>query len=453
MKAMKMIGFVGICTAGLLAFGCDGGGGGGDGGQDGDGGIVPAWGCPFEFTAPRVHSMVDEFGNREEVRDRHVLCALEHGALRAEILFQAEPTGFQGMDTLYRAWRAFLCRDARVSELAADAISYEARHHGWDVMQVVLEGRRYVFRWSEVCVGYRPCTESFDRMDVRDQATGALVEGMLPVACVELGPSGRPRPLTPMARVPAAGLEATFSMGSQDGAEDERPVREVRLLPHRVDVREATWGDLAQFLDDHGSTCGTDPCLDLAVPEVGLEFVGGRHLPKTGREAEPAGFLPWTTAMAFCEWRRLELPTEAVWELAASAEGTRVYPWGAEAPDCTRAVFAGCGAQGPRPTCSAAAGASAEGVCDLAGNLAEWAQDWYAADHYATPCDPSPCENPRGPEAPTGARVLRGGAFDSPGDSLRAAARGHAPPDTATARVGVRCARSTLVWDHPAPEP
>jgi len=424
----------------------------GEDAADDDGGPTPT-GCAFAFTAPRLHEMVDEMGNPLEVSDRHVLCALEHEDLRAQVLMQAEPTTPITWDIPFRAWRAFLCRDGVVSELPAADIAYEARHHGWDVMQVVVDGRRYVFRWSEVCVGYRPCTPSFDRFDVRDQATSALLAGMQPTTCVELPASGRPLPLTPAVRVPAVGLEVTYPMGSADGAADELPVHDVLLLPQRVDAREATWADLAQFLDDHGPDCGGAPCLDLAVPEVGVEQAGERYRAKQGREDEPAGYLSWAAAQAYCQWRGLDLPTEAAWELGASAAGARAYPWGDEAPDCDRAVFAGCQAGGPSVACSAPGGASAEGLCDLAGNLAEWIQDWYAADFYSTPCDPLPCSDPRGPDTPTGARVLRGGAFDSPAGELRAAARGHAPPETATARVGVRCARPCLVWDYPAPEP
>jgi len=406
--------------------------------------------------------MVGEMGGEMQVPDRHILCTLEHGELSAQVLMKAEPVDPITWDIPYRAWRAFLCRDGQVSELPAADSSYEARHHGWDVMQVVVDGRRYVYRWSDMCTGARPCTPMFDRVDVRDQGSGALVEGMVPATCVELGAGGKPLPLTPLSRVPATGPDPDtyllFSMGSADGAADEQPVHTLAMSPQRFDAREATWADLALFLDDHGPDCDGTPCLDLAAAGVGGEQVGGRFQPKAGREAEPAGHLSWTAAQAYCWWRGLDLPSEAAWELAASAAGTRAYPWGAEAPDCTRAVFADCQAAGPAEGCSAAGGASADGLCDLAGNQAEWALDWYAADGYAGACDPAvcypgkdpPCDwwlchNPTGPDTPTGEKVLRGGAFDSPAGELRAPARGHAPPGTATARMGVRCARSSMV--------
>jgi len=443
MDAMRTLGLAGPWLAGLLALGCGGG--------EGDDGEVL-------FSAPRVHTLTNDFGDQEQVRDQHVLCTLDHEALHARVLMKAEPTGFQGFDVEFRAWRAYLLQGAEVRALPAADIAYEARHHGWDVMQVVVDGRRYVYRWSDACIGYRPCTPSFDRLDVRDAASADLVASMLPVTCAVLASSGKPMPLTPLARVPATGPEPEgflfFDMGSQDGAADERPVHRLGLSPQRMDVREATWADLALFLDDHGPDCDGTPCLDLDAPGVGVAEVGGGHRAEPGREDEPAGHLSWAGAEAYCQWRGLDLPTEAAWEYAASAAGARAYPWGDEAPDCSRAVFADCQAAGPRAACSAPGGASPEGVCDLAGNLAEWVRDWYDPEAYAAACDPTtctpgsepPCESwkcydPGGPEAPTGERVLRGGAFDSPAGGLRAAARGHAPPGTTAAGVGVRCSR------------
>ena len=134
---------------------------------------------------------------------------------------------------------------------------------------------------------------------------------------------------------------------------------------------------------------------------------GHAYAPGEGRH--PVVNVTWDEAWAYAESLSGRLPTETEWEFAARGEASRTYPWGDEPPTCDRAHFGVCEPRSTLPVMSSPAGATPEGVHDLAGNVWEWVvPDWYLLGNF-----------PSNPET----RMSRGGSFRDEPFFLRASNR------------------------------
>lgn len=151
----------------------------------------------------------------------------------------------------------------------------------------------------------------------------------------------------------------------------------------------------------------------------------------------------WFEAQAYCRWAGRRLPTEAEWEVAASAEASldgktlsatkRYFPWGDEAPCADQANLDGY-ALGTVDVAAHADGDSAFGCRQMIGNVWEWTQDTFApypgfeADMYQDYSQPLFGIT----------KVLRGGAWTTRARMIRNSWRTYYGPDRNDVFAGFR---------------
>jgi len=135
------------------------------------------------------------------------------------------------------------------------------------------------------------------------------------------------------------------------------------------------------------------------------------------------------------------LPTEAEWEYAYRS-GTTTALYNGTSAGCT-GTSAGASAigwyLGNSPYATQVVGQKQPngwGTYDMAGNVAEWCQDWYQSSYGS-----SAVINPTGPSTAT-KRVLRSGTVSGTQSGMRAAWRYYEPPAYKSQYVGIRCVRS-----------
>jgi sulfatase modifying factor 1 len=213
----------------------------------------------------------------------------------------------------------------------------------------------------------------------------------------------------------------SFQMGGE-GEFDGRPIHGVDVATFEMSKTEVTMGQYRQCVSAGACT----------EPSGRWENVPGV------RENHPVTYVKWHQAKAFAEFADARLPTEAEWEYAAKSGGQDiVYPWGNEEPNCDRLNFNECVGD-TTPVCTYATGNTAQGLCDMAGNVWEWVEDDRHGSYEGAPVDGSAwVDNPRG-----SFRVLRGGSWIYGAFSVRAAFRDFDDPSHTGVSPGFRLARS-----------
>lgn len=210
---------------------------------------------------------------------------------------------------------------------------------------------------------------------------------------------------------------------------DELPLHSVELASFWLHRREVTVREYRHCVR-----------RGLCLPRPSSARVEKREQPDF-----PVSRTSWYDARDYCASVGARLPSEAEFERAARGLQRRRFPWGSlfnrRVANIGRFGWVKTdetdGFRRLAPVGSFPAGASADGILDLAGNVSEWVADYYR-----------PYEQGGGGASAaslpgrSSVRGIRGGSYQSGQAWVRGSARSYAPPSDRSETTGFRCARS-----------
>ncbi len=229
--------------------------------------------------------------------------------------------------------------------------------------------------------------------------------------------------------------------------ENEGPQKEVKISPFFMSEVEVTWDEFLAFYAQTGAE-GRSTDTEGSRLEDEVDAITGPTPPygqpdqNWGLGKRPAITMSYNAAETYCRWlsqvtgKTYRLPTEAEWEYACRAGTETPYFFEGDPKDYSKERFwnkifgvdttninsyvvyeANSMAKTQTPD---AVRANPFGLKNMLGNVAEFCQDWYAADAYKNLSDG--VQDPQGPASGT-EYVVRGGSFKSSPAELRSAVR------------------------------
>ncbi|HEX9074946.1 MAG TPA: SUMF1/EgtB/PvdO family nonheme iron enzyme [Anaerolineae bacterium] len=231
-----------------------------------------------------------------------------------------------------------------------------------------------------------------------------------------------------------------FWMGQRDddpnSTADEAPGHYVDLSAYYIDQDEVSNADYKKCVD-----AGACPMPSGFFSAQTPEYAFGNP----AFDKFPVVFVSQGNASRFCAFEGKRLPTEAEWEKAArGGSDKRLFPWG----DIWDGYRANAAQSKPGPVAVDSytpEGCSPYGVCNMAGNVAEWVADFYWNTSYIDSLGQAlasqPVHDPVNWNPTSGKFVVRGGSFKSIPQNVRVTKRNAWPGSTTLPDIGFRCAQ------------
>lgn len=252
-------------------------------------------------------------------------------------------------------------------------------------------------------------------------STQKLPDGFKPAPGTGLSPDGWPLRIrgdkddAEMAFVPGG----VFPQGVPGSKSGVAPARTVMVDGFYMDVHEVTVEQFEAFM-----TAVRDEKKFRISPPFNIN----------SEKKQPATGVSWGEARNYARWAGKSLPSEAQWEKAARGPSGFPHPWGSG-----RALWVRPRTPGQIDLVgSFRSDVSPFGIYDLAGNVREWCEDWWAEDAYSREREggEQTVRNPTGPKSASieHHRALRGGAAD-----WSMWQRGHLGMSERKPDVGFRC--------------
>ncbi len=216
----------------------------------------------------------------------------------------------------------------------------------------------------------------------------------------------------------------SFKMGSAlTRFSEEKPQHDVSVESFAVSQYEITFAEYEQF-----------------ATATGRKVPDNQYMEK---ETHPVIYVSWDDAYNYTTWlskqtgKKYRLLSEAEWEYMASAGNQTIFWWGNDEEDNRAHCFnCGTGLNPRQPTRIGSFEPNAFKVYDTAGNVAEWVHDCWHDSYKEAPTTGDVWEG-----GDCTQRVVRGGAFSAPLQSLRSAKRDKFKASQQYDNIGFRVAR------------